>query len=63
MNNECDGCHVYPTVGVCFWNDVEGCPCKNCIVKVMCTETCADLNAHDKKRDHYKKIEMHVKPD
>lgn len=50
--NCCDGCLVYPTLNNCFYNDIEGCPCKTCIIKMMCIRDCADLTAHTKKRNN-----------
>jgi len=48
----CDGCLIYPTaVDTCFYNDIEGCPCKACIIKMICIKGCADLTAHIKERD------------
>lgn len=43
--NECEGCSVYPIVGdTCYGNVLEGCPCKNCIIKTVCGTNCDDLN-------------------
>lgn len=53
----CDGCLVYPAVKGCFYNSIEGCPCKGCLIKMMCVRDCADLIAHTKKRDNAMKAE------
>lgn len=49
-NDGCDGCLIYPTIDICFYSSVEGCPCKTCIVKMMCGKPCSDLIAHVKIR-------------
>ncbi len=48
MVNECDGCVLlsYYRGGDCFCNKIDECPCKACLVKVMCKEACGDLQIH-----------------
>lgn len=45
----CDGCIVH-SGNICFYNWIEGWPCKCCLIKMMCTRDCADLTAHTKRR-------------
>lgn len=49
MKNECDGCINMDITDDCHHDRLENCPCKNCLVKVMCTIGCPDLIAHSKK--------------
>ncbi len=49
MITECDGCVNMDISDDCRHNRVENCPCKNCLVKVVCTLGCPDLTAHSRK--------------
>lgn len=43
---ECEGCSVYGVAPDCFAADIEGCPCKSCLVKVTCLKPCENLGEH-----------------
>lgn len=43
---ECDGCNVSYISSTCFASHIEGCPCKNCLIKIMCTNPCKELGSH-----------------
>ncbi len=53
----CNGCLVYPAVTICFYNSIGGCPCKGCLIKMMCVRDCDKLAAHTIKRDNAMKAE------
>ncbi len=42
MVDECKGCILWKTN--CFYRKIDGCPCKTCLVKVMCIKRCHDLD-------------------
>ena len=48
MENDCEGCVTYTLYGHNECNDTETelCPCRNCLVKVMCGWACDDLMSH-----------------
>ncbi len=48
MRNECDGCRTYQNFqhGKCADTKIEHCPCRNCLVKVMCDWACNKLQLH-----------------
>lgn len=54
MNDDdgCDGCCLFHVADECFYNRNGSCPCKNCIIKMMCKKNCADLTAHIQRRDN-----------
>ncbi len=43
---KCDGCVLLRKNRDCFYNKADGCPCKICLVKVMCNKSCGDLKIH-----------------
>ncbi len=54
MDDGCDGCIEFGHDSeVCFYNADyrKNCPCKICLVKMMCKKTCPDLRIHIKKID------------
>lgn len=54
MDDECDGCRVYGLDSeVCFYNTDyrNNCPCKICLIKMMCLKICPDLRNHVVKID------------
>lgn len=49
MIDECEGCVLcYKNPG-CFYDRIDGCPCKTCLVKVMCKKPCDDLEMQAKR--------------
>ena len=44
MNNDCDGCAVERLN--CVYASLEGCPCINCLIKMICKRECPDLRTH-----------------
>lgn len=51
MVDECDGCVLSHKRSVCFYNKTKGCPCKICLIKVMCKKACEDLMFHGRKAE------------
>ncbi len=49
MDNDCDGC--YTLSSDCYYSEIEGCPCRICLIKVMCEKACEYLNIHLKRVD------------
>lgn len=49
MVYKCDGCVLLKAEPTCFYRRVDGCPCINCLVKVMCKKHCNDLRIHGQK--------------
>ncbi len=43
---ECEGCNIYYITSPCFASLIEGCPCKSCLVKIVCRTNCEDLGEH-----------------
>lgn len=46
MINECEGCVLWEITEDCLHINIEGCPCKNCLIKVVCIIPCLDLKIH-----------------
>lgn len=49
MVDECEGCVLWKTRPNCFYRRVDGCPCKTCLIKVMCKVPCDDLEIQGKR--------------
>lgn len=49
MRSECDGCINMDISDDCRHTRIPGCPCQNCLVKVICKLGCTDLSTHYKK--------------
>lgn len=49
MDKGCDGCCTGIEFPDCVYTEVEGCPCKICLVKMMCHEPCEYLLTHVKR--------------
>lgn len=41
---ECDGCPMYGPETVCPIVDNDYCPCRNCLIKVVCINMCFDFS-------------------
>ncbi len=43
----CEGCMSYANIDYCKTNlTIENCPCRSCIVKVVCRKSCERLSVH-----------------
>lgn len=43
MSDDCDGCTIYYPDTVCPIVDNDYCPCRNCLIKVVCKAACSDF--------------------
>ena len=53
MNNSCDGCNMDKSSFRCdmrYLNTEDKCPCKMCIIKFICEESCSKFRKIVKKR-------------
>jgi len=47
---ECEGCHTNEIDGDCPWFDETLiCPCRKCLIKMMCSEGCELMDAYTAK--------------
>lgn len=43
-NDDCEGCTIYYPKTMCPIVDVDYCPCRNCLVKVVCNSACPEFS-------------------
>lgn len=68
MQNDCEGCYTtdrplsscYVTAGNTKIYINNGCPCSECLIKMVCEENCDDLTDHivQIKEEHYNEKRM-----
>lgn len=48
MRNDCEGCRtpILLPMKPCPLSEIGCCPCKSCLVKIMCDRMCPDFEAH-----------------
>lgn len=46
MDNDCEGCYTSSSFPDCFYSKIEGCPCKICLIKMICEHPCEYLDIH-----------------
>lgn len=57
MSDDCEGCPMYGPETVCPIVDNDYCPCRNCLIKVVCINMCFDFSTliePNKEVDHDK---------
>ena len=52
MESDCEGCLTYRNFqyNKCVDTKIERCPCRNCLVKVVCEWACDKLRMHREDR-------------
>ncbi len=51
MDNDCDGCCILNLKKECCYSKIDDCPCKICLVKVMCEKPCVHFRIHQYNTD------------
>lgn len=57
--NECKGCNDFTDGQSCFIRDIGSlediklCPCRDCLIKVMCFQACDEYGFLSEKIDYY----------
>lgn len=51
MDDDCDGCCISDPKKECWYSQIDGCPCKPCLIKMMCQKPCAHFRIHQSNID------------
>lgn len=46
MNDDCEGCHVKVWKSDCYHAEIDNCPCRGCLISMICEKPCDKLRTH-----------------